>query len=341
MPQVDLYTAGFPCQPWSSAGKGEGRRDEQGRGLIFDHVLKYINEKLPKCFLLENVVALSHATHKKEFGKMLASLRRSEEYFVTWRVINVLNFGIPQNRPRVFIVGLLRSAVSQPSFPWPKPATRSPLPLTRFLCGGAGVIRPLPGAGTVASSQLQRGLEAIREEKGNPHTTDYSLDIWSGRDYPSRMTDRVPCITRTRGGAGGVLHHVRSALAHRGGNVELAGAPALLPGGGASGRCVGPAARHDGGERHRHQRPPGHFAEDVDPDRQAVSDEGGRADGGRAAVVADRQATGIHSLDGRTARADRSVRQHARAGHAVDARGAMDRASEWLKFEAPGGGEGA
>ena len=62
---------------------------------------------------------------------------------------------------------------------------------------------PLPGAGTVASGQLQRGLEAIRAEKGNPRTTDYSLDIWSGRDYPSRMTDRVPCITRTRGGAGG------------------------------------------------------------------------------------------------------------------------------------------
>ena len=199
MPQVDLYTAGFPCQPWSSEGKGEGRRDKQGRGLIFDHVLKYINEKLPKCFLLAGTVF----RHVEAFEKMLASLRRSEEYFVTWRVINAVNFGIPQNRPRVFIVGLLRSAVSQPSFPWPKPATRSPLPLTRFLCGGAGVIRPLPGAGTVASGQLQRGLEAIRAERGNPRTTDYSLDIWSGRDYPGRMTDRVPCITRTRGGAGG------------------------------------------------------------------------------------------------------------------------------------------
>ena len=209
MPQVDLYTAGFPCQPFSSAGKGEGRRDEQGRGLIFDHVLKYINEKLPKCFVLENVVALSQANHKKEFEKMLASLRRSEEYVVTWRVINALNFGIPQNRPRVFIVGMLRSAVSQPSFPWPKPAKQSPLPLTRFLCGGAGVIRTLPKPGTMARAQLQRGLEAIREEKGNPHTTDYSLDIWSGRrdfghrDYPGRMRDRVPCITRARGGAGG------------------------------------------------------------------------------------------------------------------------------------------
>ena len=200
MPQVDMYTAGFPCQPWSSEGKGEGRRDKQGRGLIFDHVLKYINEKLPKCFLLENVLALSRVELLLE--NVLASLRRSEEYFVTWRVINAVNFGLPQNRPRVFIVGLLRSAVSQRSFPWPKPAKRSPLPLTRFLCGGTGVFRK-PAAGTLAHGQLQRGLEAIRAEKGNPRTTDYSLDIWSGRDYPTRMTDRVPCITRTRGAAGG------------------------------------------------------------------------------------------------------------------------------------------
>ena len=198
MAKVDLYTAGFPCQL-----KGEGRRDRQGRGLIFDHVLKYINEKLPKCFLLENVVPPSLRKREKEaFEKMLASLRQSEEYFVTWRVINARDYGIPQNRPRVFIVGLLRSAVSQPSFPWPRPATRSPLPLTRFLCGGAGVFRN-PAAWTVAHGQLQRGLEAIRAEKSNPRTTDYALDIWSGRDYPTCMTDRVPCITRTRGAAGG------------------------------------------------------------------------------------------------------------------------------------------
>ena len=111
MPKVDLYTAGFPCQPWSSEGKGEGRRDKQGRGLIFDHILKYINEKLPKCSLLENVVSLSQGKHKKACEKMLASLRQSEEYFVTWRVLNAANYGIPQNRPRVFIVGLLLSLI--------------------------------------------------------------------------------------------------------------------------------------------------------------------------------------------------------------------------------------
>ena len=192
MPLVDLYMA----QPWSSAGEGR-----KGRG-IFDHVLEYINEKLPKCFLLENVVPLSKCTRSKAFDEMLAALRKRGEYFVTWRDINVVDFGIPQNRRRVFIVGLRRSAVSKASFPWPKPVMQSPLPLKRFLCGGPGVIRMLPGAGTMASVQLRRGLAAIRAEKGNPRTTDYVLDIGCGRD-PCRSRDRVPCITQARGGAGG------------------------------------------------------------------------------------------------------------------------------------------
>ena len=130
------------------------------------------------------------------------------------------------------------------------------------------------------------------------------------------------------------LHHVRSALAHRGGNVELAGAPALLPGGGTSGRCVGPAARHDGGERHRHQRPPGHFAEDVDQYRQAVSDEGGRRRGAgrcrrRAAGNGDSFARRPHGTcrPQRTSARTRGTRGRRARGHG---------SSEWLKFEAPG-----
>ena len=67
------------------------------------------------------------------------------------------------------------------------------MPLTRFLCGGAGVLRWPPRVGTVAHEKLKRGLRAIREEGGNPCTTDYSLDIWAGRKfYPCRMANRVP-----------------------------------------------------------------------------------------------------------------------------------------------------
>ena len=203
MPEVDLYSAGFPCQPWSPEGKGQGRRDQKGRGDIFDYVLEYINAKLPMCFLLENVASLTFKTHKVAFEKMLGALRQSKKYFVTWRIMNVMDFGIPQSRPRLFIVGLLRSATCSRGFLWPKPVSKPALPLKRFLCGGPGVVRQLPAVGTVAHTKLKMGLQAIREEQGNPRTTDYSLDIWAGRQYPGRMANRVQCLTRTRCGDGG------------------------------------------------------------------------------------------------------------------------------------------
>eukprot|EP00974_Lingulodinium_polyedra_P108061 10460393-Lingulodinium_polyedra.AAC.1 len=60
-------------------------------------------------FVLENVKALTFKRHEKPFKLMLNSLRASGQYFVTWRILNAVDVGIPQSRPRLFIVGLLRS----------------------------------------------------------------------------------------------------------------------------------------------------------------------------------------------------------------------------------------
>ena len=128
-------------------------------------------------FLLENVAALTSRGHQIVCEEMIQTRKASGKYFVTWRVLNAMHFGIPQNRPRVLIVGLLRSAGRPAGFGWPKThRRRPPLPLTRFLCGGAGVLRKPPAVGTGAHEMLKRGLRAIREEGGNPRTPDYSLD---------------------------------------------------------------------------------------------------------------------------------------------------------------------
>ena len=75
MPVCDIYAAGFPCQPWSTAGLGEGTDDRQGRGHIFFHIHQYIRIKDPKCFLLESVKGLTMVTHPNAFAAYLESLR--------------------------------------------------------------------------------------------------------------------------------------------------------------------------------------------------------------------------------------------------------------------------
>ena len=198
VPKVDVYTAGFPCQPWSSEGKGQGRRDELGRGRVFDHVAKYIEKHQPKVFLLENVP-------RRRFEAMLRTLRQSGCYFVTWRVLNASHFGLPQSRPRLYIVGLLRAAVRSDfaGFPWPKPKVVDPLPLRRFLCGGGGVLRRTWRPDSCVALQIKEGEASIRAAGDRPHEKMFTVDAHSGRGSPSTMLDKIPCLTRTRAGCGG------------------------------------------------------------------------------------------------------------------------------------------
>ncbi len=103
IPQHDLLTAGFPCQPFSSAGKKQGIRD-QVRGTLFERIVEIIACQQPQYFLLENVkriLTMEQGYHFRVILKALAAL----DYLIEWRLINPLHFGIPQNRDRVFIVG--------------------------------------------------------------------------------------------------------------------------------------------------------------------------------------------------------------------------------------------
>lgn len=103
IPQHDFLTAGFPCQPFSPAGKKQGIRDRV-RGTLFERIVETIAEKQPQYFLLENVkriLTMEQGYHFRVILNALASL----DYFIEWRLINPLHFGIPQNRDRVFILG--------------------------------------------------------------------------------------------------------------------------------------------------------------------------------------------------------------------------------------------
>ena len=102
IPDFDLFTGGFPCQPFSSAGLGKGELDI--RGTLFYDVIRICKAKEPQHILLENVKGLTTKRHKETFEKILSELNLIG-YDVHWKVLNSKDYGIPQNRERLWIYG--------------------------------------------------------------------------------------------------------------------------------------------------------------------------------------------------------------------------------------------
>jgi DNA (cytosine-5)-methyltransferase 1 len=111
IPEHDLLTAGFPCQPFSSAGKKRGIRDP--RGTLFQTVVDILKSRHPRLFVLENVKRLLTMESGLHFATILSSLA-DLNYDIEWRLLNAMHFGLPQNRQRVFIVGVAKAAKRGP-----------------------------------------------------------------------------------------------------------------------------------------------------------------------------------------------------------------------------------
>lgn len=103
IPDFDILLAGFPCQAFSIAGKRKGFDDT--RGTMFFEVERILEEKKPKSFLLENVKGLTNHDRGRTFKIMLDILENKLGYKVFSKVLNAKNFGLPQNRERIMIVG--------------------------------------------------------------------------------------------------------------------------------------------------------------------------------------------------------------------------------------------
>lgn len=102
VPEHDVLVAGFPCQPFSISGKMRGFEDT--RGTLIYSVFQIIEKREPKVILLENV---KHLVHHDNGNTLKIIIQHLEElgYIISWKVLNASDFGIPQNRERIIIVG--------------------------------------------------------------------------------------------------------------------------------------------------------------------------------------------------------------------------------------------
>jgi len=118
----DVLCAGFPCQAFSIAGKRGGFEDT--RGTLFFDVAEIIKRKRPKAIFLENVKGLRNHNGGKTLATILNVLRNDLDYFVPEpQIVNAKDFGVPQNRERIYIVGFRRDTNIE-EFEYPKPLNK-------------------------------------------------------------------------------------------------------------------------------------------------------------------------------------------------------------------------
>jgi DNA (cytosine-5)-methyltransferase 1 len=128
IPDFDILCAGFPCQPFSQAGFKKGFTESKGdRGNMFFNICSIIEAKRPKAFFLENVRHLLKHDDGRTFSIIREHLEDKLGYTFTHKVVKASDHGLPQFRPRVFMVGFRRDISAMPKFEFPEP---TPLSMT-------------------------------------------------------------------------------------------------------------------------------------------------------------------------------------------------------------------
>jgi DNA (cytosine-5)-methyltransferase 1 len=112
---VELICGGFPCQSFSIAGKRKGFLDET-RGTLFFEIARAAEQIKPRTLFLENVRGLLSHDKGRTFRTIISTLDELG-YDAEWQILNSKNFGVPQNRERVFIIGHLRGERGREVFP--------------------------------------------------------------------------------------------------------------------------------------------------------------------------------------------------------------------------------
>ncbi len=166
--RADVYVCGFPCQSFSTAGKRRGAEDS--RGSLMWTVAERIAVERPKSFVLENVPGLVQQ-FPELFQCLLAMLRVNDTYEVKWDIMHTLvHGGLPQQRTRVYVVGVLRSALrSSFQFPGRHPA---PQKLSQVLTPDCNSVEQLNLHGKTCLKNIEKTLQELERQGVNPLRKD-------------------------------------------------------------------------------------------------------------------------------------------------------------------------
>lgn len=167
LPEFDLLVGGFPCQAFSIGGKRMGFEDT--RGTLFFDIARVLKAREPRYFILENVKGL--ISHNK--GQTLRTILRALDelgYDVQWQVLNSKDYGVPQSRERVYLVGNLGGTPRPKVFPAPRPSN------------------PYSTVGKSTETAVARTLTAGGNSGGN-HSGMTILELTGARSQSQRLYD--------------------------------------------------------------------------------------------------------------------------------------------------------
>jgi DNA (cytosine-5)-methyltransferase 1 len=157
IPDHDILFAGFPCQPFSIIGQRQGFNDI--RGTLFFDIARIIKHKRPKAFILENVKQLVGHDGGKTLKVILSTIEKELGYHVQYAVLNALDYGLPQKRERVIIIGHRDPIL----FSYPSPV-RPFIPLSQILERNV--------------DKKHYASDYITKRRKEMHHSAYKLSIW-------------------------------------------------------------------------------------------------------------------------------------------------------------------
>ena len=177
VPDHDLFCAGFPCQPFSIIGQRKGFDDI--RGTLFFEIVRVVKAKKPRAILLENVKQLASNDKGKTLKRIIDEIE-GLGYTVAWKVLNALDFGLPQKRERILIAATLDAF---DSFPWPE-SKRTMKPLS-------DILEAKPDDKHFVS-------ERIRKRRQKMHTSKYTPGIWHENKAGNISSYPYSCALRAK-----------------------------------------------------------------------------------------------------------------------------------------------
>lgn len=178
LPYFDFMTAGVPCQSWSIAGKRLGFDDD--RGQLWNDTLYILNKKKPKAFLFENVKGLTDEHNKEAFNYILERIKDAG-YYATWKVINSYDYGSPQMRERVYIIGFREKNFLDKYF-FPEP-TKDKLTLSEILTGIKKETHDLKAASrSMSVNETGENDYYLFNDTRNGTTTVHTWDLYDTTD---------------------------------------------------------------------------------------------------------------------------------------------------------------